>query len=297
MQKVDALLIVSFGAPEGRADILPFLENVLRGRNVPESRKLEVAKNYERFGGVSPLNTQNRELKKKLEGKLQKVKIYLGNRNWKPYLKDTVGQMKKEGVKNALAFVTSAFDSYSGNQQYVEDIERARTEVGEGAPQIEKIRLFFDHPLFLKAIQNQVQLTLEKIPEDQKRKLQVLFSAHSIPVAGSENYLIQLKKVVNELKLPNWNLVFQSRSGSLTQPWLEPDLLQKMEELKTKNPSAFLVIPIGFVSDHMEVIYDLDVVAKEKSQKLGIPFYRSSTPGGDPDYLRMIVEMVNEKLK
>lgn len=301
IKKYDALLIVSFGGPEGMGDVLPFLDNVLRGKNVPESRKKEVAHHYEMFGGVSPINSHNRELKKLLEEKLD-IPVFWGNRNWKPYLRDALLEMKNAGVKNALAFVTSAYGSYSGCRQYLENMEQARSEMGAGAPVITKLRFFYDHPKFIEAIVHKINKSLHTLSEDRKENLHVAFTAHSIPESMAKNspYVSQLtqtcEKVAKNLQLENWNLVYQSRSGPPTIPWLGPDILDHIGQLsERKGVKNLLISPIGFVSDHMEVLYDLDVEAKKLCDELGIFMIRAETPGNDPRMIQMILELVEEQ--
>src|ERR1043165_1570094 len=243
----DALLVVSFGGPEGMDDVLPFLENVLRGRNVPRERMLSVAKHYEMFGGVSPINQQNRNLIAALEKELERngprLPIYWGNRNWHPMLADTVGRMAQDGVRSALAFVTSAYSSYSSCRQYLENIGDARTQVGPGAPRIEKLRAFYNHPLFIGANVEHVRAALE-----QAWDAHLIFTAHSIPesMAANCDYAMQLAEtsglIARELNISNWQLVYQSRSGSPMQPWLGPDVC---EHLKTLAAARVKEVVIG----------------------------------------------------
>ena len=237
----DAILVVSFGGPEGMDDVMPFLENVLRGRNVPRERMLGVAKHYELFGGVSPINGQNRKLiaalRQELETKGPHLPIYFGNRNWHPLLADTLGKMRDDGVKNALAFVTSAYSSYSSCRQYLEDIERARASVGADAPRVDKLRAFFNHPGFIAANVANIQMALQQIPEERRAETQLVFTAHSIPESMAQNcdYEAQLQEtsrlVADALGIVKWELVFQSRSGSPAQPWLGPDVCDYLREL------------------------------------------------------------------
>src|SRR5215207_7696565 len=241
-QPYDALLVVSFGGPEGMDDVMPFLANVLRGRNVPESRMREVAHHYELFGGVSPINGQNRRLISALERELERegprLPVYWGNRNWHPLLADTLRRMRDDGVKNALAFVTSAYSSYSGCRQYREDVERAREAVGEGAPVVEKLRAFFNHPGFVGPNAGNLGAALEQIPAGRRAGAAVAFTAHSIPSAMAagcdyERQLLETCRLVADAAgAGRWRLVFQSRSGPPTQPWLEPDILDHLRELK-----------------------------------------------------------------
>src|SRR5258708_3033564 len=259
----DAILIVSFGGPESGDDVIPFLENVLRGRNVPRERMLAVAEHYYHFGGVSPINGQTRELIAALKAELAthgpELPIYWGNRNWHPMLADTVRQMEKDGIRRALAFVTSAYSSYSGCRQYREDIVRARDVVGAGAPEIDKLRMFFNHPGFIEAIEDRLREALAAVLGQDSGNIQVIYTAHSIPasMANTSDYVRQLEEVrrlVSErLQVKNDALVYQSRSGAPGQPWLEPDVLDHLREVKARDlASAVVLAPIGFVSDHME---------------------------------------------
>lgn len=303
--KYQALLFLSFGGPEGPDDVLPFLKNVLRGKNVPESRMLEVAEHYNSFGGVSPINAQNRELIALLERDFQangvELPIYFGNRNWHPMLDDTMRQMKEDGVRNALAFFTSAYSCYSGCRQYRENIFSAQQALGDGAPQIDKIRMCYNHPLFIEAICDRVSEVLVEIPEGQRSAMKMLFTAHSIPMAMANNceYESQLMEtsrlVAEELGFTDWKLVYQSRSGPPTQPWLEPDVCDYLEVVKSEGVENLVIVPVGFLSDHMEVLFDLDIEAKEECEKLGINMVRAKTVGTHPSFVTMIRELVLER--
>jgi ferrochelatase len=303
----DALLVVSFGGPEGMDDVMPFLENVLRGRNVPRERMLAVAKHYELFDGVSPINEQNRKLIAALELELQTngphLPIYFGNRNWHPLLADTLEQMRADGITNALAFVTSAYSSYSSCRQYLEDIERARASVGAGAPRVEKLRPFFNHPGFIEANAENVQAALEQIGAACRGEAHVLFTAHSIPQSMANNcdYVLQLQEtsrlVAAALDLKRWRLVFQSRSGSPTQPWLGPDVGEYLRELHDSGTRDVVIAPIGFVSDHMEIVYDLDTEALALCRELGLNMVRAATAGTHPKFVAMIRELIRERIE
>jgi ferrochelatase len=302
----DAILIVSFGGPEGHDDVIPFLENVLRGRNVPRERMLAVAEHYYHFDGKSPINQQTRELiaaiKEELAQHGPKLPVYWGNRNWHPMLADTLRQMKTDGIKRALAFVTSAYSSYSGCRQYRENIARAQAEVGEGAPHIDKLRVFFNHPGFLEATEDRLQEALAKIPADARRNVQIVYVAHSIPMsmANTSDYVKQLEEVrrlaSQAIGISNEVLVYQSRSGAPGQPWLEPDILDHLREVKQKNlASAVVVAPISFISDHMEVLYDLDIEARHLCDELALPMARAKTVGVHPRFIAMIRELILER--
>jgi ferrochelatase len=287
-------------------DVMPFLENVLRGRNAPRERMLGVAKHYELFGGVSPINEQNRKLiaalEKQLEAKGPRLPIYFGNRNWHPMLADTLRRMRDDGVKNALAFVTSAYSSYSSCRQYLEDIERARQSVGPDAPRVEKLRAFYNHPGFIEANVANVRAALEQIPEASRTQTQIAFTAHSIPESMAKNcdYEAQLREtcrlISDKLLVKDWRLVFQSRSGSPAQPWLRPDVCDYLRELQAGGATDVVVAPIGFVSDHMEIVYDLDTEAKALCQELGLNMIRAATAGTHPAFIEMIRELIMERI-
>lgn len=294
-QPYDAFLLISFGGPEGPDDVMPFLENVLRGKNVPRERMLEVAEHYQHFGGVSPINEQCRELLAGIRAEFAArnctLPIYWGNRNWAPMLADTVREMRDAGVKRVLALATSAFGSYSGCRQYREDIERALAAV-EGAPVIEKMPPFCFRPSFLEAVTDRVQEALASLPDAD-----VIYTAHSIPLAMAgvspyEKQLRQVCSIVNgKLGLPDPVLVFQSRSGPPTQPWLGPDVSEYIRQTSSKR---VVVVPVGFLSDHMEVLYDLDTEAAEAARERGIEFVRAATVGTHPKFIHCIYEMVAE---
>ena len=290
----DAVLVLSFGGPEKHEDVLPFLENVLRGKNVPRERMLEVAEHYYHFDGRSPINQQNRELIAVLKSEI-KLPVYWGNRNWDPFVVDTLRQMKADGVRRALAYVTSSFSSYSGCRQYREDVERARAEIGAGAPEVDKLRSFYNHPLFIETM---VDRTLHALA--QLSKAEVLFTAHSVPLSMSDSsdYVKQLHEacrlVAEKLDLAGWRLVYQSRSGSPLQSWLEPDIGEVLREMEPG--SEVVIVPIGFVSDHMEVLYDLDTEARQICAERGICMVRAGTAGTHPKFISMIAELIRERL-
>jgi len=303
----DAILVVSFGGPESRQDVIPFLENVLRGRNVPRERMLAVAEHYYHFDGKSPINRQVRELISELQEELAQhgptLPVYWGNRNWHPMLPDTLRQMQKDGVRRAIAFVTSAFSSYSGCRQYREDIARAQAEVGSGVPEIDKLRAFFNHPGFIDATEDRLREALAQVPDDARGNVQIVYTAHSIPMsmANTSDYVRQLeevRKLVSErLGISNDVLVYQSRSGAPGLPWLEPDILNHLRDVKSRNSaSAVVVAPISFISDHMEVLYDLDIEAQQLCDSLALPMVRAGTVGVHPKFVAMIRELIQERI-
>ncbi len=300
----DALLVVSFGGPEKPDDVLPFLENVTRGRRVPRSRLLEVAAHYQHFGGRSPINALNRQLVAAVAAELQQaglpMPVYWGNRNWHPLLADTVRQMTADGVRHALAFVTSAFGSYSGCRQYQEDLDRARAEVGPTAPAIDKLRLFYNHPGFIEAMADRVRTATTAL--HRQERLALVFTAHSIPTAMAERspYVAQLREacrlVAELLGQSNWTLAYQSRSGPPDQPWLEPDIGDHLAALAKADVRQVVVTPIGFLAEHVEVLYDLDVVAREICRRLGMEMLRVEPVGTHARFVTMIRQLVSERL-
>ena len=296
MPQYDALLIVSFGGPERTEDVIPFLENVLRGRNVPRDRMLAVAEHYYHFGGKSPINDYCRELMKALRPEIP-LPIYWGNRNWHPMLADTVRQMERDGVRRAVAIATSAYAGYSGCRQYLEDIEAARHVVGQGAPAIEKLPPFSGHPLFIEANACRVKDALGAAGEAR-----LVFTAHSIPVSMSVtcSYEDQIRSAARataeRIGCSEWDLAWQSRSGPPQQPWLGPDILDHLRALSAAGTHEVVVAPIGFLSDHMEVLYDLDVEAAALARELGMNFVRAASVGLHPAILRMFRELVMERM-
>ena len=301
-----AVVLVSFGGPEGMDEVRPFLRNVLKGRSTSPERFEEVAHHYQIFGGVSPINEQNRQLLSALRLELDSqgltLPLYCGNRNWGPFLVDTVRQMSRDGIKKSLAFVTSPYSSYSGCRQYLEDIDRARLEVGPEAPIIHKLRAFYNHPGFVEANADRVREALSKIPTERRQQATLVFTAHSIPasMASGSPYVEQLHEVcglvAEQVVHPIWSLAYQSRSGRPEQAWLEPDVGDYLRELKSTGPKEVVIVPVGFVSDHMEVVYDLDVEAMQLCKELGLNAVRASTAGVHPAFVAMVRELILERL-
>lgn len=293
----DAILLVSFGGPEGPDEVLPFLENVLRGRNVPRARVEEVARHYHHFGGRSPINEQCRALLAALERLLAEqgpaLPIYWGNRNWSPFLEEAVRKMAADGISRAFAFVTNAFSSYSGCRQYREDIARACEKV-DGAPEILKLRHYYNHPGFLEPMADRVRAAW-------REGATLLFTAHSIPVAmaGTCRYVEQLEEscrlVAASAGVRDYRLVYQSRGGPPSEPWLVPGILDELRDCAARGARDVVVAPIGFVSDHMEVIYDLDTEARSLASQLGLNMIRAGTVSADARFVAMIRELVLER--
>ncbi len=305
MPSYDAFLLVSFGGPERMEDVTPFLENVLRGRSVPEERRRAVAAHYERFSGVSPINDQNRALLGALRAEFDRhglhLPLYWGNRNWHPLLPDTVKRMADDGISRAIAFVTSAFSSYSSCGQYLEDIAKARAAVGERAPRIDKVRVFYNHPGFIEAMADRVRAAFEDLPAGRRAAARLAFTAHSIPLAMAAGcaYVAQLEEACRLVAAgagrTEWGLAYQSRSGAPHQPWLEPDILDHLRGLRDAGATDVVVAPIGFVSDHMEVRYDLDLEARGRAEELGLNLVRAGTAGSHSRFASMVRELVEER--
>ncbi|MEQ9408731.1 MAG: ferrochelatase [Fuerstiella sp.] len=304
----DALLFVSFGGPEGPDHVIPFLENVLRGKNVPRARLLEVAEHYNHFGGVSPINQQCRDLIAALTDELAAhhidLPIYWGNRNWDPLLPDTMEQLKQAGARRVLSFLTSGFSCYSGCRQYRENIIAAQQQVGAEDIEFHKIRVFYNHPDFIAVNAENVARAIDEAAAGQPENVHVAFTAHSIPdsMASTSDYEKQLQEccrlVAEQLNIPaeRWNLVYQSRSGRPQDPWLEPDICDHLAELHRNGVQHVVVSPIGFLSDHMEVLFDLDDEAAKVCRDLGMTMARAATPGTHPRFVTMIRKLIQERM-
>jgi ferrochelatase len=308
MNSFDALLIVSFGGPEKHEDVLPFLENVLRGKNVPRERMLEVAEHYYHFDGRSPINDQTKELIAAVEQEFRKhgvkMPVYWGNRNWHPFLADTLKQMQSDGIRHAAALVTSAFGSYSGCRQYREDIARAQQASGTEDLLIEKLPNFCDREEFIAAMVDRVRAAMEQLSSAESsgagpiKAEQLIFTAHSIPLSMAEfsPYVRQLKEasaaVAAWCGMGSWTLVYQSRSGPPSQPWLAPDICDYLREQHAAGVRSVIICPIGFISDHMEVLYDLDTEARALCDELGMKMVRAGTAGSHPKLISMLRDMV-----
>lgn len=300
----NAILVMSFGGPDGPDDVMPFLENVAGGRNIPRERLEEVAEHYLHFGGASPINAQNLALIDALEAELKAngpdLPVYYGNRNWHPFIEDTVRQMRDDGIKRALAFFTSGFSSYSGCRQYREDIQRAVEAVGEGAPEFDKIRVFYNHPGFIYPMVDNIRTALAEFPSAED--VHIAFTAHSVPLGMAKNsdYEAQLREtcriIGEELQTDNYALVYQSRSGAPHIPWLEPDILDYMEEIHSEGIKNLVIVPIGFISDHMEVLFDLDTEAVQKAEELGMKMVRAGTVGTAQPFVEMIRNLIVERM-
>jgi ferrochelatase len=294
----DAVLLLSFGGPEAPEQVRPFLENVTRGRNVPPERLDHVAAHYMHFGGVSPINEINRALVAQLQAELG-LPVYFGNRNWEPYVEDTVATMRDNGVRCAAVFATSAWSGYSSCTQYSEDIDRARRAAGPEAPELVKLRRYFDHPLFVEMFADNIAAAAQTVPDDAR----LVFTAHSIPVAadgrlGPNLYSRQVRYaaglVAAAAGYADYDLVWQSRSGPPQVPWLEPDVADHLAALAEAGTKAVIVCPIGFVSDHIEVVWDLDTELRAQADAAGIAYARASTLNADRRFARLAVDLIDE---
>ena len=306
----EALLVLSFGGPEGHDDVMPFLENVTRGRGIPRERLEEVAEHYHHFGGVSPINDQNKALIAAVEKELAAagvdLPVYWGNRNWAPYVEDTWRQLAEDGIEHVYVFATSAYASFSGCRQYHEDIARARASSG-GGPTAEKLPHYFDTPGFVQANADALAAAIASLPEGLRDTARLVATAHSIPnamaaVAGPQGgaYEAELmaaaERVVAEVAPGrSFDLVWQSRSGPPSVPWLEPDVNDHLRALKAGGETAVVLFPIGFVSDHLEVIWDLDNEARQTAEELGLAFARAATAGTHPAFVESIRMLVEER--
>jgi ferrochelatase len=305
----DSILIVGFGGPERPEDVIPFLENVTRGRNIPRARLLEVAGHYDHFGGVSPINAQVRELLAALRPDLERhgiaLPLYWGNRNWHPMLPDTLAEMAAAGCQRSLAVVLAAYSSYSSCRQYREDIERARASAGDAAPRVDKVRVFYNHPDFIAANVDRVQEALGAISPERRSATRLSFTAHSIPVSMARNcdYERQLTETCRlvaeavDIEPGRWQLVYQSRSGRPEDPWLEPDILDHLRSLKESGVHDVVIHPVGFLSDHMEVLFDLDEEARQLCEELGLKMIRSRTVGVHPRFISMLRQLIDERIR
>jgi len=315
--EVDAFLLLSFGGPLGPEDVMPFLRRVTQGRGVPDERLAEVAAHYQHFGGVSPITAQNEALVAAIGSELSHrgtdLPMYFGNRNWHPFVEDTVARMAADGVRHALVLTTSATGSYSGCRQYREDLARATAVVnGQGpgsAPALTKLRHYFDLPGFIEANANAVRTALRELGPDLADEARLIFTAHSIPLSMNETagpsgglYLAQHQataRLVAEAVRgagAQFDLVWQSRSGSPQVPWLEPDINDHLRQLATTGQRAVVVAPTGFISDHVEVVWDLDKQAQATAGELGLHMRRAATAGVDPAFVSGLVDLIEEQL-
>lgn len=316
----DAVILAGFGGPEGQDDVLPFLRNVTRGRGIPDERLEEVAHHYRHFGGISPINAQNRALKAALEAELAErgidLPVFWGNRNWAPYLADALREAHAAGHRTLLGLATSAYSSYSSCRQYREDFARALDESGLGAElHVDKVRQYFDHPGFVQPFVDGVRSAVAELTDRgfAAEAIRVLFATHSIPLQDAErsgpagHAYEQQHLAVAEAVMTlagalgggqdiGWELVYQSRSGPPSQPWLEPDVNDVIRSLPARGVEAIAIVPLGFVSDHMEVLWDLDTEAMETAAEVDVIALRAPTPGVDPAYVSGLVDLIMERV-
>lgn len=303
----DALLVLSFGGPEGPEQVMPFLENVTRGRGIPPERLAGVAEHYLHFDGVSPINRINRELIEEIRAGLaergEDLPVYFGNRNWRPFVEDTVAAMASDGIRRAAVFTTSAWGGYSGCAQYQEDITRARAAVGDSAPELVKLRQFFDHPLLVAMFADAIAVAAATLPEAVRDKAKLVFTAHSIPQraanrCGPDLYARQVAYtaglVAAAAGFDDYDQVWQSRSGPPQVPWLEPDVADHLSALAESGTEAVIVCPVGFVADHIEVVWDLDNELREHADALGIAMARASTPNAQRRFATLVLGLLDE---
>ena len=307
----DGIVLVSFGGPEGPDDVLPFMENVTRGRGIPRQRLVEVSAHYQHFGGVSPINAQNRTLLAAMRNAFDDrgidVPIAWGNRNWDPSIPTALRELRERGCGRVLALVTSAFSSASGCRQYREDLGRAIEELSlepAGSPMVDKIRVFYNHPGFVEPMIDNTVAALRALTANAAAV--VAFTAHSIPcsMADTSDYVVQLEEACRLIaegasarigRALTWDLVFQSRSGAPGQPWLEPDISDHLRVLEANGTAAVAVVPVGFISDHMEVVWDLDTQARQTADEIGLEMTRAATVGVDARFITMIVDLALER--
>ena len=303
----DALLLLSFGGPEGPDQVMPFLENVTRGRGIPRERLESVAEHYLHFGGVSPINGINRALIAEIEAELarrgRRIPVYFGNRNWEPYVEDTVTQMRDKGIERAAVFTTSAWGGYSGCTQYQEDIARGRAAAGAGAPELVKLRQYFDHPLLVEMFADAIRDAVTTLPAELRDEARLVFTAHTIPLraadrCGPDLYERQVgyscRLIAAAAGYLDYDHVWQSRSGPPQVPWLEPDVGDHLEALQRAGTRAVIVCPVGFVADHIEVVWDLDNELAEQAAQAGIAFARASTPNAQTRFAQLAVDLLDE---
>jgi ferrochelatase len=303
----DGVLLLSFGGPEAPEHVMPFLENVTRGRGIPRERLAAVAEHYLHFGGVSPINGINRALIAQLESELadrgRDLPVYFGNRNWNPYIEDAVVAMRDNGIQRAAVFTTSAWGGYSSCTQYNEDIARGRSAAGDRAPELVKLRQYFDHPLFVQMFAEAIADAVLTLPAELRDEARLIFTAHSIPLAarfrcGTDLYARQVayasRLVATEAGFADYDQVWQSRSGPPRVPWLEPDVADHLSGLADAGTRAVVICPIGFVADHIEVVWDLDNELRALAADRGVAFARAATPNADRRFARLAIDLIDE---
>ena len=304
-KKYDAILMIGYGAPEKIEDIRPFLENVAKGRPIPPDRLEEVAHHYELFGGKSPLNEYTYKQARALQNKLAEyghdIPVYVGMRNWHPFTPDTIKEMHDNGARKVIGMIMAAHQSDASWEKYQRDVQEALTDLGIEM-EFDYSPPLFDHPLFIEDSADRVQDCLDEIPTEEYPETMILFTAHSIPVpmAEASPYVEQLtttaRLIAEKLNYDNWRLVYQSRSGRPTDPWLEPDVCDVIEEISKEGVKNVIAQPIGFICDHIEVLFDIGVEAQETSDEVGIKLYRANTVNDDPKFIEAMADVVQKMM-
>jgi protoporphyrin/coproporphyrin ferrochelatase len=297
----DAILLIAFGGPTCPEEIRPFLERVTKGMAIPPQRLAEVAHHYEAVGGKSPLNEitlrQAKALQKVLNDRLP---VYVGMRNAKPFFSETLQQMANDGIERALGFILSSYRTEASWERYQKNITEARTELAGAAPTVDYCNGWHEHPLFIATWVELIEAALNGVDADHRKNTPLIFTAHSLPVAMATGspYVEQVESsahlIAKKLDHPRWSLAFQSRSGRPSDPWLEPDIAQAIRDCAANGIRQIVVAPIGFVCDHVEVLYDLDIDAKKIAEDLGVTLIRASCPNDHPTFIRMIADVVNQ---
>lgn len=303
---IDSLLLIAFGGPARPEEIRPFLANVTRGRRIPQARVEEVARHYERIGGRSPLNELTFKQAAGLSGELQRegiaLPVFVGMRNWHPYLSETLGELAEKGCRRALAIILSSLQTEASWARYQENVAEARTRVGPDAPEVVYAPPWFDHPRFIEAEADRTRIALEAVPAAQRSDTPLIFTAHSVPVAMAEGspYVKQFtaasRLVAERLGLARWTIAYQSRSGSPMEPWLQPDIGEVIRELARSGAQEAVVVPIGFVVDHVEILYDLDIEAREVAEGSGVRLHRARAVNDHPAFIAMLADLVKRGL-
>jgi protoporphyrin/coproporphyrin ferrochelatase len=303
----DAVLLIAFGGPSSPEEIRPFLQRVTQGLRIPSERLEEVAHHYEAVGGKSPLNEitlrQAAAVRAALAAANIQIPVYAAFRNAAPFFIDTLKQMSGDGIRQALGFILSSHQTEASWERYQKNIADAGAEIGDRAPQLDYCPGWHDHPLFIQSWVERIEEVLAQLPADRRRSTPIVFSAHSVPtaMAALSPYVVQLEEsarlIAACLNCSHWSLAYQSRSGRPSDPWLEPDIGRVIQRLANEGHSEVVVAPIGFVCDHVEILYDLDIEAKNIAQTRGTAFYRVSCPNDHPTFIRMMVDVIEQKRK
>jgi ferrochelatase len=300
----DSVLLLGFGGPTRRDEVRPFLDNVLRGKPVPRERYEEVVRHYDEAGGSSPFNrltfAQAESLRLLLSAEGPRLPVYVGMRHWEPYIADTLTEMAHEGRRRAVGVVLAAHRSPPSWEAYLASVDEARGRLGDSAPVVDYVAAWSDHPLLIEALAERTLAAIASVPEARRGRARIVFTAHSIPTGMAERsgYTAGLRRtaglLAGRLGVKTWSLAFTSRSGNPSDPWLEPDIGDSLRTLQRDGAQDVVVSPIGFLSDHVEVLYDLDIAARRTADGLGIGFFRAGTPGGHPSFIRMLALVVRD---